>query len=400
MQKRSGRITILTLLLATPLAAAFFLWTIDRRAADTAAAVDLTVAHIERMRDALAEIGAAQQAYVAPGQIDEPWFERTSAQIAIVRGGLTAMRPVVRSAAAPSGLDALTASLDALEAADARSRQNLSLGQDLMAADVIFSDGRNILDAMVPRLREMQRAERAAAAQMLEAAGRARWGALGLLALLSLAVLAVALRTPAEVPGVPQVLNVPEVRTGTLGIPRTLGTSGAQGASGSTPGTLDTFKIDLAAVAALCTDLSRVTDMAALSSLVGRAADILDASGVTLWMSAGEQLFAVLGHGYPADHLARFGPIARTADNAAAEAWRTGRLSVMTGSAKASGALVVPMFAPDGCIGVLALEIRRGRERDAGVQAVATVVAAQLATAVAAWPAASAPAKRSDVRTA
>jgi len=383
MQRRSVRITVLTLLLATPPAAAFFLWTIDRRTADAADAVDLATTRIERIRDALAEIGTAQQGYVAPGQLDEPLFDRTTAQIGVVRGEVAAVRWLVRSAGASTTLDALGESLDALEAADGRTRENLSLGQDLMAADVIFSDGRNILDAMVTRLRELQRDERAAAAETLEGAARARWGAFGLLAFVSLALLVVARRTPAD--GSSQ----PEVRSGTLlgihGTPSTVDTSGSPGTSG-TPGT---FQVDLAAAAAVCTDLSRVTDTAALSPLLHRAADLLDAAGLTLWMSAGEQLFAALGHGYPADQLARFGPIARGAENAAAAAWRTGRLGVIAATSKTSGGLVVPMFGPGGCMGVVALEIRHGREQDAGVQAVAALVAAQLAAAVAAWPAGS-----------
>jgi hypothetical protein len=383
--------TVLTLLLATPLAAAFLLWTIDQRTAAAADAADLAITHIERMRDALAEIGAAQQGYVAPGQLDEPLFDRTTAQIGLVRGEVAALRPLVRSVSASTTLDGLSESLDALEAADGRTRENLSLGQDLMAADVIFSDGRNILDAMVTRLRELQRAERAAAAHTLERAVRARWGAFGVLAFVSIALLVVALRTPGAVPNVP---GMPEARTGTLGIvgtPNARDTSRTPGTSGTlgTSGTPETFQVDLAAAAAVCTDLSRVTDTAALSPLLRRTADLLDAAGLTLWMSAGEQLFAALGHGYPADQLARFGPIARNAENAAAVAWRTGRLGVIAATPTTSGGLVVPMFGPGGCIGVFALEIRHGREQDAGVQAVAAMVAAQLAAAVAAWPAGS-----------
>jgi len=75
---------------------------------------------------------------------------------------------------------------------------------------------------------------------------------------------------------------------------------------------------------------------------------------------------------------------------------------MMAGGAQTPGALVVPMFGPDGCIGVLALEVRNGCEQDPAAQAVAGMVAAQLATAVAAWPAASAApaAKEPEARTA
>jgi len=386
MQTRSVRITVLTLLLAAPLAAALFLWTIDRRAADAVAASNTVIAHVDRMRDAITATGAAQQGYVAPGQLDEPWFERTDAHVQALRGEVKGLRPRLRSTEAVGALDALAQSVDALQEVDARTRENLTLGQDLMAADVIFSDGRNILDGMVARLRDVQRAERTATETALRDVARARWAAVGVLMLLPVTVAGLLFR----VPRAPAVSGVPQVPpgAGTQGTPDAFATSGS-------------LSVDLAAAAALCTELSRVTQTAALPPLFARAADLLHASGVTLWMSAAEQLFAVLGHGYPAERLARFGPIARSADNVVATAWRTGRITAIAGESNTPGALAAPMFAPASCIGVLALEIRDGREQDPAVQAVAAMVAAQLATAVAAWPAASdAPASEAEARTA
>ena len=388
MQRRSVRLTVLTLLLATSLAAAFFLWTIDRRTGAATAAADAVGAHVDRMRDAIAEIGAAQQGYVAPGQLDEPWFERTNAQIEALRGEMTTVGPLVRSPEAAAALDALAGSIETLAAADARTRQNLSLGQDLMAADVIFSDGRNVLEAMVAQLRDLRRAERGAYGADLTARARTRWAILAMLALGWIAAGGWA------------------ASVGRGFTPRQAGREDPPYAPPATPpaAALSSARgsVDLSAAAALCTDLSRVTDTSALPTIFSRAAALLDVSGLTLWISAGEQLFAVLGHGYPPEHLARFGAIVRTADNAAAAAWRTGRLSVVAGDAQTPGALVAPMFGPAGCIGVLAFEVRHGREQDPAVQAVAAMVAAQLATAVAAWPAASAApaAKEPEARTA
>jgi len=387
MQTRSIRITILTLLLAAPLAAASFLWTTDRRAAAAARAADAVAAHVDRMRDAIAEIGTAQQGYVAPGQLDEPWFEWTTEQIQALRTDISAVHSLLRSTEGPGTLAAFAESVDALEAADARTRENLGIGQDLMAADVIFSDGRNILEGMVERLRELQRAERASTTDALGSVARARWGALAVLILAPFTIVAL-LR---KVPGGAAVAAV------SSGAAATAPGSVAPGAPAPAPRPLD-----LAAAAALCTDLGRVSATAALPPLLARAAELLNASGLTLWMSAGEQLFAVLGHGYAAADLARFGPIARHADNAVAAAWRAGRVSVMAGGAQTPGALAAPMFGPGGCVGVLALEIRPGHEPDHAAQAVATMVAAQLAAVVAAWPAASnAPAApKADVRSA
>jgi hypothetical protein len=53
-----------------------------------------------------------------------------------------------------------------------------------------------------------------------------------------------------------------------------------------------------------------------------------------------------------------------------------------------NGAIVAPMFGPDTCIGVLAAEVRNGREQDASTRAVTMMVAAQLAGVLSAWPSA------------
>jgi hypothetical protein len=42
--------------------------------------------------------------------------------------------------------------------------------------------------------------------------------------------------------------------------------------------------------------------------------------------------------------------------------------------------VVVPLLGPRGCVGVLALELLHGGERRDSVRALATIVAAQLAT--------------------
>jgi hypothetical protein len=134
----------------------------------------------------------------------------------------------------------------------------------------------------------------------------------------------------------------------------------------------------------------------ALPALLERAASILDAPGLILWMAAGEELFAVTAHGYAPQVLAKVGPISRKAENATAAAWRDGRTITVPAGDGGYGAVVAPLFGPDACIGVLAAEIRGGREADAAAQAVIALIAAQLATVVSAWPAASAPELRTQ----
>jgi len=96
-----------------------------------------------------------------------------------------------------------------------------------------------------------------------------------------------------------------------------------------------------------------------------------------------------MAHGYSEEMLARMGPIARNAENAAATAWRAGQLTVVPASSTGGqGAIVTPLFGLHSCIGVLSAELRQGEDSPT-VQAVATIIAAQLSTVVPAWPAGS-----------
>jgi hypothetical protein len=380
------RITILTLLLAALPVAAFLLRTIEQQSNTLTTIEDAVAERLERAADGIEALGLAQQGYVAPGQLDEPWFEQVTATLQQVRENLGGLPPLLRSAEAATGLVALTTSVDAFAAADMRVRENLARGEELMAADVIFSDGRKLVDAMITQAHGVSRAERGFLRGSRTALDRDRWSVLGLVFVVWLATVVIVSRTGKT------------SRDDHLHVVDPAHIASAPLAQPAPPPALP---VDLAATATLCTDLSRVADTNALARLLSRTATVLDASGVALWLGAGDRLFAVMGHGYPEETLARFGPIARGADNAVARTWRTGRLATVAASATGPAGLVAPMFGPAGCFGVLAIE--RGGEPDSTVQAVAGIIAAQVATAVSAWPAASSPdpsAKERSARTA
>jgi len=355
-----------------------FLWIVERRSDESVATLADTSVRTARMSETIAAIGAAQRSYIAPGQLDEPWFEQTSALLVQLSIDIAEASADLRSPGATEAMEALADSAEALIAADARTRQNLAIGQDLMASDVIFSDGQNIIGTMTVGLRDLQASEQGAHQTRLASLTRQRWAAFGAAAMLwvfGLLTLAkpTSLRSPAineptrELPSVPEELvEAHDSRTE------------------------QRPPLDLTLVAGLCTDLSRVTSPSALPELLGRTAQILDASGVILWISAGEQLFPVTGHGYAPDVLARMAPISRDGDNAAAAAWRTGKLTVVQSVAPSeNGAIVAPLLGLDECVGVLAAEVPHGVESRPATHALATVVAAQLATVVPAWSGAS-----------
>jgi cytoskeletal protein RodZ len=138
---------------------------------------------------------------------------------------------------------------------------------------------------------------------------------------------------------------------------------------------------DFVAVAHLCTEIGRVGDPAQLQPLLQEAAVVLDAIGIIVWIwdAEAEGLRPALVHGYSEKVLAQVPAVKPDAHNATAAAFRSARTSATSGGEHASGALVVPLLTPDGCAGVLAIELQHGREQVASVRAAATIFAALLA---------------------
>jgi signal transduction protein with GAF and PtsI domain len=89
-----------------------------------------------------------------------------------------------------------------------------------------------------------------------------------------------------------------------------------------------------------------------------------------------------MSFGYSDQVMTRMGRIRRDAANAAAAAWRSAKMRTVNGDEFTNGALVAPIVTPDGCIGVLSAEMKGGSEKDERSQALASIVAAQLATLV------------------
>jgi hypothetical protein len=334
-----------------------------------------------RLRAAVADVRVAQGGYVAPGQQDGPWLARVASLVRQISNDITALREHVRGPDAAVRLARLSDAITKLFDTDTRAREHVRGGNDLMAADLLFRDAHETAASITAMLRELNDAEVSAfdsarsalrARERLVVGGTAILWTLGLLLLVS-----VPSRRPVAAAGdVVEPLVEPEPHD-------------APSTTGATTPT--TPALDLGAAAALCTALSRASTTAALPDLLARAATILDASGLIVWMAAGDDLFAVSAHGYDPRVISRLGPIVRSADNATATAWRLGRMRTVIGDATSNGAIVAPMFGPEDCIGVLAAEVRHGRERDESAQAVTVMFAAQLATVIAAWPAASAP---------
>jgi hypothetical protein len=300
--------------------------------------------------------------------------------IAAARTAERAFDAVVRettSSVAEFRTDGVSKSLDALRAMATTDQARASLDQATAKARDFTEIAAVLDDVYGARLAELQAADAAEAAQRrLEAAALGGTAIIGLLA-----IAGVLIATPV-IAATPAQADAPAGETAAVStLPADLA---HRSEPEMTPGYLPSRPAGpvLRAASLLCTDLGRVSDVEELRELVGRAAGMMDASGLIVWTGAadGSQLFPSLSHGYAPDLMSRLPPLARSADNAAATAYRTGQLQIVLARPGASsGAIVAPVLSPAGCVGVISAEIRGGGETSEGVQALAAIFAAQLA---------------------
>jgi hypothetical protein len=369
MHLRGVRLLIVALLLAAGAVAAFYVWGAEekRRFLDSRArGVDEV---LDRIWPLLADVNAAQKAYVTNGLRDESTFAQLGNAIAQIRSETARLRSSDYSGEATARLEETWTALSALTATEAEARDQLTAGESLAAADQLFVSTQPNVTALAMGLRGFRVAElRWLDEQRRELIERSHLILMSVGAMWTVALLTLA--------GVPR--------------PRQSAVPASVAAPPATPPAAPSrARVDLTATANVCVDISQLTDSASLPSVLERAASVLDARGIIVWLGAGENLFAAVAFGYEPAVVERLRPIPRAADNATAATWRTGELRTVAGDASSLGAIVAPMLGPGGCIGVFAAEVRHERESDGATRAAAIILATQLAGVLAEWPGAS-----------
>ena len=356
----------------------------------------------------LGDLRAAQQAYVAVGQDRPYWTATANGHLDTVRSSLDNLRRLAITPASIEALDAAAAAVADLEGLDGRAREHVRLEQSLLASDIIFTDGLELVVRAAAHVELARAAERTTRNETIRAA-RSSQAVLAVTAA-GISVLAVLLLAPIKRQGGPIPLESLDAESTEALPPGGLGLSlddrridpgldqalpsateeaeatlPAITASKTAPTLLNEGRgpvPDLRVAADLCTDLGRLTDTSELPALLARAATLMNATGVILWVrdSSGHALRPAIGHGYTTRTLARMGSIPEDGDNATAVAYRSARMQVVAGDDVSSGALAAPLLAADRCVGVLSAELREGWESSDAVQATVAIIAAQLAT--------------------
>ncbi len=399
MRSRASRVTCSALSWIGIGAAAVLTFYSEQQIANRRSSIQTFDVRARETAEALGDVRAAQQAYVAAGQGLDFWIPKVDATMATIAETLTALRASAASPGAISALEEADVTFSELEKVDARARGYLESGAQLMAADVVFTEGG---EAVTNAARQVERArvEERRAFDVFEA-GRRRVEGLAIAGAGGLALLVIGALTPrgrtsaSERPAASGPMPVSHSAVSTSGdlmlrqqeraeVPEQIAPLRSLDRSNQATASA------LRAAAQLCTDLGRVNDPEELNTLMGRAADVLDASGLVLWLATGSgvELRPAVAHGYSQEAMARMPPLARSANNAAAAAYRTGALQIVLsrpGSSK--GAIVAPVLSVNGCIGVLSAEVRDGGETSYTIQALAAIFAAQLAGMLSTAPA-------------
>jgi hypothetical protein len=324
---------------------------------------------------ALSDLRSAQQAYVAAGQGVLFWTPKVVQAVDAIRVSVGTLRASASASASREALDEAIGTLARFDDVDERARDYLRAGQVLMASDIIFSEGNQLAASAAEQVSAARFAENQSL-ESLEAAVRQQEGialavAGGITAIMAL-VLALTSGPTREAGEMPALSVVPQVTND----------SGQPEPSVPQLAPVRTESPALRTAAQLCTDFACMQDVNDLQLLLTRAGDVMDAAGLIVWLgsSRGDDLQPVLSHGYNAETRARLPNVPRSANNAAAAAYRSGDLQIVLSRPGGSkGAIVAPIRGAHGCVGALSVEIRGGGEASESVQSLATIVAAQLA---------------------
>ena len=361
----------------------------DARATATRVNNDLRTAE-----QGLADLGAAEASYIAAGQNVEAantWMNTATALAVQLEGAVASLNATTTSPEAKAHYAAATPLVENITATDRKARGLVGTGQSLVAADVVLIEGAGTVKNLKTELAAAREAEMSGFETKAAQLGWLGLGGNAAVMLIGLMLLIVAARRSSSVE--PQTgLSLSSNATAPVDpAPVHPGTSSpAHPAVAHDP--WQTSSADLSGAADLCVELGSIQSGDQLAALMARAATVLEAKGLVLWISesGGGMLRPTMAHGYSDKVLQRMGTLSSDGDNVTSLAFRTRQPQVVRGSIDGQGALAVPLITGSGCVGVLAAEVQGAKPGDARF-AIARMIAAQLSTLVAPGVSAEAP---------
>jgi hypothetical protein len=412
MTRRALRLTLALIVAAALGAAGWFALASHRRVALDRDARHAFDASTQRARTALYDVRTGMQAVVASGPNAAIWRERVARDIQLINDELAWLADRVTEAGTLNELDAMSDAVHGLIALNDQAGRLVRADELSAASALVFGDAIDSTAAALSRLDGIQQSEHAAY-ETRQAAAEAEMASVALVTAAvvlcaTFLLVPIGRRQPSDDAAMPAIVPVaspppdakvpnghtenqqveaptPEPAHGVAAAVDAVPAPEVAAAGDWPPPGRDRRKAtELNAMADVCSDFARLGNAQELPALLERAAGLIDASGFVVWVSdrEGQELRPGLAYGYTPQALARLPAIPRLADNATAAAWRDAETHVVKTNGMTPGAVVTPLITSAGAIGVLAVEVRHGRESSAPLRAMTRILAAQLATLV------------------
>jgi len=384
MHRRAIRYGLVVLLFVSAAGAAAFAWAVDQQLNAITTAEHSASSRFDALVQSVARFDAAQQLFDPAREPETEWFARVRRLLTRIASQAQELHSSPASAPAGRTFDDITTRVTS---AVARAEENLRDGHDLMAADLVQDEARPGAEAMRAAVIEWRAAEANAADTARAALFQQLWAVLGgTLAFWAIGVLLLAPRqtAAAAAPASLSILTEPAGDTPIAAV------ADAPAVQPSTPIEPVLPAIDLVPAAELCAEIARADSGEALAALVERAAGVIGASGVVVWLASGDELVPVLTHGYGPHARGLLGTLPLAEENVTTRAWHSGDVQGVEGDARLRAALAAPMFQGPRRTGVLSVELIDGVKPDALPRALTRILAAQFATAVSPQPEAAA----------
>ena len=384
MHRRTVRHGLVVLLFLSAAGAAAFAWSVAQKLGAITTAEHSASSRFDALVQSVARFDAAQQLFDPARESETEWFARVRRLLTQIESQAKGLHSSPASASAGRTFDDITARVTS---AVARAEENLRDGHDLMAADLVQDEARPGAEAMRAAVIEWRAAEANAAETGRATLFQQLWAVLGgTLAFWTIGVLLLAPRQTVEAaaPASLSILAEPAADT-----PIAAGAD-VPPVQPSVP-IEQVAAIDLVPAAELCAEIARADSGEALAALVERAAGVIGASGVVVWLASGDELVPALTHGYGPHARGLLGTLPLSEENVTTRAWHSGDVQGVDGDPRSRAALAAPMFQGPRRTGVLSVELADGVKPDALPRALTRILAAQFATAVSpqAEPAAS-----------
>ncbi len=381
MSQRKGSRTFYVLgFLVLALAALAGNWRLDvmRRAGRYAASSINN--HLRLAEQSLAELRGAQAGYLAAGQPADEWMNKATALSAQLESAIANLAATSTSPDARPHYAQAAALVGDVSANDRKARSFVASEQPLVASDLLFQEGAEPARKLAAEIAAARDAE---LAWFEKSATRLGWIGVGVNgAAFAIGWLLIVMGSRGRKSESAEALDAGLH----LNTPAPAASTPEPRVSDTPEPVVDPFvapPVELSGAAELCVDLGRILDGRDLPALMARAAGVLEAKGLVLWISeaGGRMLRPSIAHGYSDRVLQRMGTLPADGDNVTSLAFRTLQPQVIRGPIGGHGAFAVPLITANGCVGVLAAEVQGAKPGDARF-ALARIIAAQLSTVV------------------